>query len=178
MENQKGKKKRKTSKQEIKQVKLLLILGGIFTLLATVGLIWNQVNYNDYKKSDDVRTVEAKVISVTPISLKWELTDEERKSEHAKEYEYNIKYEYDIDGKIYRDKLKSKEFELEGTKMEVMVYKAFTGKYKIVQFENAGSLFMRNLIFYLSMGVGLFFFFGAAIIYFVPDSQPKGKKKR
>ncbi len=146
----------------VKNAIIVGCFGLFFLILGIVGIVISRSKYNDYKNSDDIRTVEARAVSSDIHSTK-------RKGEIRREY-WKVKLSFDIDGKEY-SAVKDYDYEIKkGDTVKLEVYHSKSGDYKAAVVTTDEEYKMDNIIFIASLGVGLFLII-ISIVAALPDNK-------
>ena len=133
---ERAKEKRKNT---IKNAILVGCFGLFFLIMGILGIVISKSKYSDYKNSDDIRTVEAKVVSSDYHTVK-------RKNESRREY-WKVKLRYDVDGKEY-SAVKDFDYELKkGDTVKLEVYHSKDGSYKPPVVTTDGEYKIDNILF-------------------------------
>jgi hypothetical protein len=156
---ERAKEKRKNT---IKNAILVGCFGLFFLVMGILGIVISKSKYNDYKNSDDVRTVEAKVVNS-------DIHSEKRKNESRREY-WKVKLSYEIDGKEY-SAAKDYDYELKnGDTVKLEVYHSNDGSYKAAVTTSDAEYQIDNILFIASLGLGILLFI-VSIVAALPDKK-------
>ena len=156
---ERAKEKRKNT---IKNAILVGCFGLFFLIMGVLGIVISKSKYNDYKNSDDIRTVEAKVISSEYHTVK-------RKNESRREY-WKVKLSYEIDGKEY-SAVKDYDYELKkGDTVKLEVYHSNDGSYKAAVTTSDAEYQIDNILFIASLGLGILLII-VSIVAALPDKK-------
>ena len=156
---ERAKEKRKNT---IKNAILVGCFGLFFLVMGILGIVISKSKYSDYKNSDDIRTVEAKVVSSDYHTVK-------RKNESRREY-WKVKLSYDVDGKEY-SAVKDFDYELKkGDTVKLEVYHSKDGSYKPPVVTTDGEYKIDNILFIASLGLGVFLIIVSIVAAF-PDKK-------
>ena len=156
---ERAKEKRKNT---IKNAILVACFGLFFLVMGILGIVISKSKYNDYKNSDDIRTVEAKVISSEYHTVK-------RKNERRREY-WKVKLSYEIDGKEY-SAAKDYDYELKkGDTVKLEVYHSKDGSYKAAVTTSDAEYQIDNILFIASLGLGILLII-VSIVAALPDKK-------
>jgi Protein of unknown function (DUF3592). len=155
-------KAREKRKNTIKNAILVGCFGLFFLVMGILGIVISKSKYNDYKNSDDIRTVEAKVLNS-------DIHSEKRKNERRREY-WKVKLSYEIDGKEY-NAIKDYDYELKkGDTVKLEVYHSKDGSYKAAVTTSDAEFRIDNILFIASLGLGLFLII-VSIVAALPDKK-------
>ena len=156
---ERAKEKRKNT---IKNAILVGCFGLFFLIMGVLGIVISKSKYNDYKNSDDVRTVEAKVVNS-------DIHSEKRKNESRREY-WKVKLSYEIDGKKY-SAVKDYDYELKkGDTVKLEVYHSNDGSYKAAVTTSDAEYQIDNILFIASLGLGILLII-VSIVAALPDKK-------
>ena len=156
---ERAKEKRKNT---IKNAILVACFGLFFLVMGILGIVISKSKYNDYKNSDDVRTVEAKVVNS-------DIHSEKRKNESRREY-WKVKLSYEIDGKEY-SAAKDYDYELKkGDTVKLEVYHSNDGSYKAAVTTSDAEYQIDNILFIASLGLGILLII-VSIVAALPDKK-------
>ena len=156
---ERAKEKRKNT---IKNAILVGCFGLFFLVMGILGIVISKLKYSDYKNSDDIRTVEAKVISSEYHTVK-------RKNESRREY-WKVKLSYEIDGKEY-SAAKDYDYELKkGDTVKLEVYHSNDGSYKAAVTTSDAEYQIDNILFIASLGLGILLII-VSIVAALPDKK-------
>lgn len=156
---ERAKEKRKNT---IKNAILVGCFGLFFLIMGVLGIVISKSKYNDYKNSDDVRTVEAKVVNS-------DIHSEKRKNESRREY-WKVKLSYEIDGKEY-SAAKDYDYELKkGDTVKLEVYHSNDGSYKAAVTTSDAEYQIDNILFIASLGLGILLII-VSIVAALPDKK-------
>ena len=156
---ERAKEKRKNT---IKNAILVGCFGLFFLVMGILGIVISKLKYSDYKNSDDIRTVEAKVISSEYHTVK-------RKNERRREY-WKVKLSYEIDGKEY-SAAKDYDYELKkGDTVKLEVYHSNDGSYKAAVTTSDAEYQIDNILFIASLGLGILLII-VSIVAALPDKK-------
>ena len=119
-------------------------------------------NYWGFKKSDDIRTVDAEVIYSSVHS---------RENEYGtKEYYRRLKVKYEIDGKVYTGNTETKSQLNKGDLCNIKVYKTTEGDYKIPEYTSDTAYKLWSALYIGTVALGVIFLI-ISITGFVPEKE-------
>ncbi len=155
-------KAREKRRNTVKNAIIVGCFGLFFLVLGILGMVISRSKYNDYKNSDDIRTVEAKAESSDIHSVK-------RKGEERRDY-WKVKLNFDIDGKEY-SVVKDYDYEIKkGDTVKLEVYHSKSGDYKAAVVTSDEDYKLDNILFIASLGVGIFLII-ISIVAALPDKK-------
>ena len=153
---------REKRRNTIKNAILVGAFGLFFLVLGILGIVISRSKYNDYKNSDDIRTVEATVLSSDIHSKKM-------KGERPEDY-WKAKLSYNIEGKEY-NAVKDYYSEVKkGDTVKLEVYHTKDGDYKPATVTTDDEYKLWNIIYIASAGLGLFFII-VSIVVALPEKK-------
>ena len=160
--SKKAERKREERRKAIQGAFITTFFALFVLLLGSVGFMSTRANYWGFKKSDDVRTVDAEVIYSSVHS---------RENEYGtKEYYRRLKVKYEIDGKVYTGNTETKSQLNKGDLCNIKVYKTTEGDYKIPEYTSDTAYKLWSALYIGTVALGVIFLI-ISIIGFVPEKE-------
>ena len=126
------------------------IVGLIFLILGIIGVIGNYLEYDDYKNSEEITTVQAEV---TYSEVK------ERKDPNGTvEMYWDAELTYSVDGQKYKGEKEFSTATKTGDIRETEVYRSKNGGYKLPKIKSFEQLIIADIMMIVSIGLGAVLF--------------------
>ena len=163
-------KKEMKEKEEKRNNIIVLCIGLFFIILAIIGLINSTKRYKEYSNSDRILKAEG---IVTYVERKEIITNKGTSREERINY-----WDATLDARIGEENYTfKKRFNSEVKKDDIRtfeVYQKSDGTYDIPESTTKGNLFLNQIIYYISLVIGLFL--SGIAIFLLYDSK-KGNNK-
>lgn len=126
------------------------IVGLVFLILGITGVIGNLLEYNDYKNSEEITTVQAEV---TYAEIK------ERKDTNGTiETYWDAELTYSVAGQKYKGEKEFFKDTKTGDIREIEVYRSKNGGYKLPKIKSFAQLIIEDILMIVSIGLGAVLF--------------------
>ena len=126
------------------------IVGLIFLILGIIGVIGNYLEYDDYKNSEEITTVQAEV---TYAEIK------ERKDPNGTvEMYWDAELTYSVAGQKYKGEKEFSTATKTGDIREIEVYRSKNGGYKLPKIKSFEQLIIADIMMIVSIGLGAVLF--------------------
>lgn len=139
-------------KEEKRNTIIVLCVGLFFIILAIIGLIYSTNKYKEYTNSSRIFKAEG---TITYVERKTRIINKGTTQEEKINY-WDATLNTKIDGQEYTFK---KRFDYEVKKDDIRtfeVYQNSNGTYDIPESTTESSLFINQIIYYISLAVGVF----------------------
>ena len=158
--------KRKTA---IRFVIAPFVFGLAMLILGIVGLAGNNSDFEAYKNSTDIRTVDA---TVTYAAIH---QDKPLSGERPQDY-WEAELRYTVEGTEYKGKDRFYKEVKAGDTVSIEVYRTEKGTYEIPTATTETGNKLSNLLMYLAIGVGALITAGS--VFYLVDELRKTRKKQ
>lgn len=126
------------------------IVGLVFLILGIIGVIGNLLEYNDYKNSEEITTVQAEV---TYAEIK-----DRKDSDGTRETYWDAELTYSVDGQKYKGEKEFSTATKTGDIRETEVYRSKNGGYKLPKIKSFEQLIIADIMMIVSLGLGAVLF--------------------
>lgn len=161
-------------KKQLYSCIFVVIVGLVFLILGITGMIRNFLEYNDYKNSEEITTVQAEV---TYAEIK------ERKDTNGTiETYWDAELTYSVAGQKYKGENEFFTAIKTGDIREIEVYRSKNGGYKLPKIKSFEQLIIEDIMMIVSIGLGAVLFLIGLIMAIGTGRElkkiTKGKSKR
>ena len=126
------------------------IVGLVFLILGITGVIGNYLEYDDYKNSEEITTVQAEV---TYAEIK-----DRKDSDGTIETYWDAELTYSVDGQKYKGEKEFSTATKTGDIRETEVYRSKNGGYKLPKIKSFEQLIIADIMMIVSIGLGAVLF--------------------
>ena len=126
------------------------IVGLVFLILGITGVIGNLLEYNDYKNSEEITTVQAEV---TYAEIK-----ERKDTNGTRETYWDAELTYSVAGQKYKGEKEFFKDTKTGDIREIEVYRSKNGGYKLPKIKSFAQLIIEDILMIVSIGLGAVLF--------------------
>lgn len=165
--SKKEEKKQQNRQKAVKNVIVPYIFGIAMLVLGIIGILGNNSALRDYQNSDDIRTVDAEVTYA-------EIKEAGKLSYESKQYLWDAKLRFTVDGKEYADKDRFYSEVKKGDTVRIEVYRTPDGDYRVPTVRKESTNKIRNILMYAALGLGIVVIAGST--FFLVDELRKNKK--